>query len=51
MGDSNCDLSIRNKTLNCGVMCFIIVSLMITNNIYVNHTRPTHYCYEKKLFI
>jgi len=40
MGDDNSDFSTRNKTSNGHVMCFIVISIIITNNIYNNYTRP-----------
>jgi len=42
MGDNNIDLSTRNTISNGRVMCFVFVSIMITNNIYNNFTRPRY---------
>jgi len=37
--DNNSGFSSRNKTSNGRVMCFVIVSMMMANNIYNNYTR------------
>jgi len=42
MCDNNSDLSTRNKTSNGRVMCFVLISTMITNNIHINYTRRMH---------
>lgn len=41
VGYNSSDFSSRNKTLNYRMIRFIIVSIMIINNICINYTKPT----------
>jgi len=39
MGENNSDFNTSNKTSKGLVMCFVIVSINVKNNIYNNYTR------------
>jgi len=52
---NNSEFGTRNKTSNDHVMCFVIISMIIKNDIFNNYTRPMHnidsWCFDAAPFV